>query len=73
MNDLYATVPIDGTRNEIRLIKIEPEDESRLIRCTLRTYALNDERLSYIALSYTWGPKERPRIVYQIQRRDCFT
>jgi hypothetical protein len=59
MDNPYAAAPIDVRRGEVRLIKLEPGDPSKPIKCTLRTYSLGDDSPNYIALSYSWGSKER--------------
>jgi hypothetical protein len=44
---------LDGSRKTIRLLTVLPGDEHESIRCEL-THADLDDRLPYIALSYTW-------------------
>ncbi|KAF9494027.1 hypothetical protein BDN71DRAFT_1020537 [Pleurotus eryngii] len=51
---LYSQVPLDKTRNQIRLLSLHPGRQSSSIRCTLRVSSL-DDNLRFTALSYTWG------------------
>jgi len=59
MEDPYDAAPLNLREREIRLVKLEHSHDSEPIRCSLRTYALDDECPAYIALSYAWGAKER--------------
>jgi hypothetical protein len=45
------------TTGEIRLVTLWPGEWDTLIRCTIK-HAILDEKLSYEALSYTWGDSQ---------------
>ncbi|KAH7088438.1 heterokaryon incompatibility protein-domain-containing protein [Paraphoma chrysanthemicola] len=57
--DVYAAEPLDLRNQEIRLVKLEHSTGSELIKCSLRVDKLDEECPAYVALSYSWGPKER--------------
>lgn len=59
MSSPYDAAPLDLAKNEIRLIRLKSVSNSDAIESTLRSYSLNDQNLSYIALSYCWCSKER--------------
>jgi hypothetical protein len=59
MNDPYLQAQLDTGCQQIRLVKLEHSNESEPIRCNLQLYAINGERPAYVALSYSWGKKER--------------
>ncbi|CBX96641.1 hypothetical protein IAQ61_005495 [Plenodomus lingam] len=51
---LYSPLP---TASSIRLLEIHPrvEPDDAVLSCTLRVESLEDQKLNYHALSYTWG------------------
>ncbi|KAF4564790.1 hypothetical protein EYR40_010961 [Pleurotus pulmonarius] len=51
---LYSQVPLDRTRNQIRLLSLHPGRQSSTLQCTLRVTSL-DDKPPFTALSYTWG------------------
>jgi hypothetical protein len=63
MDDPYATAPLDRDTEshdfQFRLVELQPSLASDRIKCQLRTHVLSQNCPAYIALSYTWGPKER--------------
>lgn len=59
MDQVYASLPMK-TPGDIRLIDIQPGQEKDEIEITLHSASLNDEDLSYEALSYTWGSEKDP-------------
>jgi hypothetical protein len=59
MDDPYAEAPLNLRKQEIRLVKLEHSTDTEPIRCSLRSYAIDDDCPAYVALSYAWGPKER--------------
>jgi hypothetical protein len=59
MSDAYLHAPLNLREQEIRLVKLEHSNDSEPIKCSLQPYAIDGERPAYVALSYTWGPKER--------------
>ncbi|KAF8856876.1 HET-domain-containing protein, partial [Acephala macrosclerotiorum] len=61
-DNLYARAPLDLAVQHIRLVEIQPGDESETIQCKFHRFPLS-ECPEYIALSYTWGP---PKVYKQI-------
>jgi hypothetical protein len=59
MENPYSVAPLDPGGREFRLIELWPSAESESIRCVLRSYSMDDDYPAYVALSYTWGRKER--------------
>jgi hypothetical protein len=59
MEDPYAEAPLNLRKQEIRLVKLEHSTDTEPIKCSLRSYAIEDDCPAYVALSYAWGPKER--------------
>jgi hypothetical protein len=57
--DAYLDAPLNLQEREIRLVKLEHSHVSEPIKCTLRSYAIDGEHPAYVALSYSWGLKER--------------
>ncbi|KAF2651209.1 HET-domain-containing protein [Lophiostoma macrostomum CBS 122681] len=57
MGDPYATAPLDLNRNGVRLIQVQPSEETEIVKCILRAYN-DDVHPSYTALSYVWGPDQ---------------
>jgi hypothetical protein len=63
MSGPYADATLsrhEGSR-EFRLVELHPSKRSDPIRCTLCTYAFDSNPPPYTALSYTWGPKVKPK------------
>ncbi|KAF2683847.1 HET-domain-containing protein [Lentithecium fluviatile CBS 122367] len=54
MADPYAAAPLDLKSQELRLIQLQPSEETEMIRCSLRSYSLQNCP-PYTALSYCWG------------------
>ncbi|KAF8855784.1 HET-domain-containing protein [Acephala macrosclerotiorum] len=52
---LYANAPLDLRNQQIRLVKIQPGNESEIIQCKFHCFSLLDCP-KYVALSYAWGP-----------------
>ncbi|KAJ9656000.1 hypothetical protein H2198_005253 [Neophaeococcomyces mojaviensis] len=57
-------LPLKG--NEIRLLNIQSGSESDALRCSLRHHDLDSSKVSYIAVSYPWGPPEDPHHECQV-------
>lgn len=57
--DPYSAAPLNLRHREIRLVQLDHSEAPEPIRCSLRSYRLDDRCPSYVALSYAWGPKER--------------
>ncbi|CAN9170884.1 unnamed protein product [Alternaria alternata] len=55
----YSVAPLDPGGREFRLIELWPSTEAESIKCVLRSYSMDDHYPAYVALSYTWGRKER--------------
>lgn len=68
-NDYSAYRQLDVENKEIRLVEIEPrasdDDEDAFIQLSLQYTALSDlHRISYEALSYTWGDDFSPQTIF---------
>jgi len=63
MSNVYDSIPLHfGYSTKIRVIEIldiSTSDAEDLIACQFHTMSLDFP--SYVALSHTWGPPERPR------------
>jgi hypothetical protein len=59
MNEAYLQAPLNLCAREIRLVKLEQSKNSEPIKCSLQQHKLGEECPDYVALSYTWGTKER--------------
>jgi hypothetical protein len=55
----HTTVPLSLRDHEIRLVTLKQSDESEPIKCSLEAHVLDENCPEYVALSYTWGSKER--------------
>jgi hypothetical protein len=59
MGDPCATAPLDLSRGGLRLIALQPHEDSETIKCDMQSYITMDySHLSYTALSYAWGPDQ---------------
>jgi hypothetical protein len=65
--DRLAEVEESSRWGSTRLIKILPTLDDGLIQCQLSRENIFSSR--YIAISYSWGPKENPRLVKVNGRR----
>ncbi len=52
--DPYALAPLDLGQDCIRLVELQPNSDSNLVRCRLRSYTIQRNCPSFIALSYKW-------------------
>jgi hypothetical protein len=59
VTDAYLEAPLNLREQEIRLVKLEHSHASEPIKCTLRSVPIDGEHPAYVAVSYSWGPKER--------------
>jgi len=57
----YSAIPADS--NHIRLLSIQPGHANSKLRCSLLTYSLADQSLSYEALSYAWEDPTKKRLI----------
>lgn len=58
-NQIYASLPLRNP-GDIRLIEVLPGQERDNIQLNLHVASLNDPKLHYEALSYTWGSQDSP-------------
>ncbi|KAI4945605.1 hypothetical protein J4E91_007948 [Alternaria rosae] len=65
MDDPYTDAPLSQHKGsqEFRLLDLHSCKPSEPIRCTLRTSSFDSDPPSYTALSYTWGPKAKPKTI----------
>jgi hypothetical protein len=55
-SDVYVYTPLDTTKQQIRLISLDPANtDDEPISCHVKDYDL-DSAPAYVTLSYTWGP-----------------
>lgn len=47
--------PLDPARREIRLLRITGVSDDGVVQCSLSTVSLDDDDVSFTALSYVWG------------------
>jgi hypothetical protein len=59
MDDPYTQTTLNLADQEIRLVKMEHSADLEPIKCSLRSYAIDDDCPAYVALSYAWGPQDR--------------
>ncbi|KAJ4339125.1 hypothetical protein N0V95_007877 [Ascochyta clinopodiicola] len=64
----YEYEPLDLTRHQICLIKLEAGSLSQTIHCDISTFDLIDAP-SYMALSYTWGSSDPIHAIWVKRRR----
>ena len=58
LNGLPSYQPLSASRNEIRLLDIQPDpDETSVIHCQITKSSL--EEANYVALSYCWGDADQ--------------
>ncbi|KAJ3561111.1 hypothetical protein NPX13_g9070 [Xylaria arbuscula] len=50
----FSFLPIDSSKGEIRLLKIEPGRDGEVIQCSYRLTTVNGD-IQYETLSYVWG------------------
>ena len=50
----FTYPPFEAHRHQIRLVRLDPEQDSPHVSCMLRTFSLDDAP-EYEALSYNWG------------------
>ncbi|XXG96152.1 hypothetical protein Hte_002431 [Hypoxylon texense] len=58
----HEMVPIDTSRNQVRLLEISPGSDPEYIRCTHKVICL-DDKSEYQTLSYVWGKRTEGRSV----------
>ena len=59
---IYAELPLDSSRDEIRLLELAPGSPDDELAATLSKASLERPR-PYEALSYVWGDMTTPRLI----------
>lgn len=62
---IYTACPLDPSKSEIRLLKVELEHgPGRALRCAFRKASLEEHGPPFTAVSYAWGQGEHDRLIY---------
>jgi hypothetical protein len=59
----YQHLPLDTATPHIRLLKLLPGHEDDDIKLELENVQLDNDKLQYDAISYTWGPEQPLQVV----------